>query len=97
MLLDRRLIFVGNRLGLVTHTTTFRELALRELRFVRVPAPRGLSFAAGVASLRPAYGCLETNPTSFGGSIWIGVPKGDVCRPRSFVAVYLAYATTRVL
>ena len=51
--------------GLVTHATAFRELTLRELRFVRVPAPRGLSFAAGVASLRPAYGCLETNPTSF--------------------------------
>ena len=41
--------------GLVTHTTTFRELTLRELRPVRVPAPRGLSVPAGVASLRPAH------------------------------------------
>ena len=43
--------------GLVTHTTTFRELTLRELRFVRVPAPHGSSVPAGVASLRPAHGC----------------------------------------
>ena len=46
--------------GLVTHTTAFQELALRELRAVRVPAPRGSSIAAGVASLRPAHGCRFT-------------------------------------
>ena len=38
----------------VTHTTTFPELTLRELRPVRVPAPHGISITAGVASLRLA-------------------------------------------
>ena len=68
-------IFVGNRLGLVTHTTTFRELTLRELRAVRVPAPRGLSLAAGVASLRPAHGCHFT--------CFLGPPMLQCCLYRS--------------
>ena len=48
--------------GLVTHTTMFRELTLRELRPVRVPAPHGLTIPAGVASLRPAHGRYFTAP-----------------------------------
>ena len=59
----RSQVIIRTAAGLVTHM--FRELALRELRPVRVPAPHGLSTAAGVASLRPAREYRFTTYISF--------------------------------
>ena len=50
----RSQVIIHTAAGLVTHTTTFPELTLRELRPVRVPSPHGFTITAGVASLRPA-------------------------------------------